>query len=70
MIKYFCDICEKEILNGHFTKSIKLENTNAATINGKHRLYRCCDACFRIVCDAINNIEKCDDVRDYLRGND
>ena len=53
MVKYFCDICGKEIDNGVFTKTILLKDQRAAIVNDKHILIECCDGCYKAISEFI-----------------
>ena len=69
MIKYFCDICEKEIPDYKAFNVIEFYDVTDSYVNRNPSYkYSCCEDCFDTILFKIDNIPKSDDIRNYLKG--
>ena len=71
MIKYFCDMCYREMAdkNGEGIVEIYL-NTNNFITRQPNESFNCCDECINFISSVMSNRLKSDDIKKFLRGNE
>ena len=69
MIKYFCDMCYREMeeYNGEGVIEIYLTTNNYISKQPDKR-FMVCDECITFISSVISTRDKSDDLRNYLKG--
>ena len=71
MIRYFCDMCYREMFDERGEGVIDIyTSTQNFIIKEPDKRIMCCDECINFISSVISNRLKSDEIKKFLRGNE